>query len=77
MTKIKLTKEQFELLQTGTAVVLPNGDSYYYLPFWFKKCVGDLPEHPAFDYNTIFETYTFDNLPKELKDVIDAERSGL
>ena len=35
--KVKITKEQQELLNTGTIVSTPENVTYHYLPFWYKK----------------------------------------
>jgi hypothetical protein len=59
MTEIKLTNKQAELIHTGSHAMV-NGNSYYFLPFWFKQTGKE----------NVFELHYLDHLPDELKEVI-------
>lgn len=48
------------------ATVVYAGEIYYYMPYWFK----DLG-------NGKFEQIRFENLPKDVIDLINKERNGL
>ena len=63
--QIKLTNKQVELIQTGSHAMV-NGNSYYFLPFWFKQT----------DKKNVFELHYLDHLPDELKKVIKKSREG-
>ena len=65
MEKIKLTGKQAELIHTGSRAMV-NGNSYYFLPFWFKEI----------DKKNVFELHYLDHLPDELKEVIKKSREG-
>ena len=57
---VKLTKQQQEFIEnTSSVVTTPNGNDYYYMPFWFKKESGDM-----------FKMLTFDRLPYEVIDIV-------
>ncbi len=57
MVKVILTQEQKQLLETGH-IVDTNRETYYNLPFWFKKdALGN------------FEIVEFRELPSEVKNV--------
>jgi hypothetical protein len=61
MIKIKLTKEESELFDNlGTVVVLGNGDTYKFLPYWLKETKED----------SVFETHSLDSVPEEVKEHI-------
>ena len=66
--KIKLTKSQIELLETGTMFVGPNGIKYYYMPFWFQETL------PKTD--RVFEILHLDDLPNGLKQALQDLRDG-
>lgn len=66
MVKKNLTKEQKELLDMGTKIILSNGDTYRYLPFWFKETEGDVFQ----------EIINFEKLPKDLIDELNKIREG-
>jgi len=61
--QIKLTNKQVELIHTGSHAMV-NGNSYYFLPFWFKQT----------GKNNVFELHYLDHLPDELKEVISKSR---
>ena len=63
--KIKLTKEQVDLLLQGN-VLEKNGVIYCHLPYWYKGVVG----------GDEFEVYHLDKLPEELLDGLIAGRKG-
>ena len=63
--KIKLTKEQVDLLLQGS--ILQKGDVIYcHLPYWYKGTIG----------GDEFEVYFPDKLPEELLEGIKVERNG-
>jgi len=66
MMKVKFPKEQTDLFnQIGTIVTTANGNTYQYLPFWFKKT----------EQEDVYELLTFENLPDELIETIKDMRS--
>ena len=61
MIKVKFPKEQMELLNNmGTIVNTVSGETYRYLPQWFRET----------EEEGVFELFTFENLPDELIDTI-------
>uniref|UniRef100_A0A6M3LRB3 Uncharacterized protein n=1 Tax=viral metagenome TaxID=1070528 RepID=A0A6M3LRB3_9ZZZZ len=59
--RIKVKKEVAEFLINATTKVHTRGGSiYYYIPFWFTKT----------EEEDIFEEFSFDSLPEELKKAI-------
>ena len=62
--KIKLTKEQIELLSIGSRIVTSEGD-YSNLPYWFKK------RNDGF-----FDAFLFDKLQEDLITAIKNERNN-
>jgi hypothetical protein len=69
--KIKLTKEQVELLDNhGTTVITANIEginTYQFLPFLFKKMEGE----------DVFELLLFEKLPSEFIEAIKDKRIRL
>lgn len=62
--KINLTEEQKKLLNHNAKTVRVNGNTYYYLPFWFKD-----------NKDGTFNMYHLEEkLPTELVSVINGER---
>ncbi len=59
--KIKITKEQLDLLNIGN-VINTNEEKWYYMPFWFKQSGDD------------FEIISFEKLPKEIKDILNDKK---
>jgi hypothetical protein len=60
--KVKLTKEQIELLEQGSVIY----NKFYFLPFWFEKTTE--PD--------VFIAYHLDkSLPKELLYAINHQRN--
>ena len=57
--QMKLTNKQAELIKTGSHA-MTNGNSYYFLPFWFKET----------NKKNVFELCYLDHLPDELKHII-------
>jgi len=47
--KVKLTKEQIELLKTGNINYFANGDIYYHLPQYFKGSLSKNIFEVSFD----------------------------
>ena len=64
--KVKLTRNQINLLERGTVFVGPNGQKWYYLPFWYKHEGGN-----------DFEQFSFDHLPEDFVEAIHEHREGL
>jgi hypothetical protein len=62
--KVKITKEQQELLDTGTMVITPENVTYRYLPFWYKETEDE----------GVFEVIPLGKLPDDLVNIIKAER---
>ena len=62
--KVKLTKEQQELLNTFSTVLRNSDTTYMYMPYWFKST----------DEANVFEILTFEKLPKDLIQMITVER---
>jgi len=61
MIKVKFSKEQIELFNNiGTIVNTGSGKTYRYLPHWFRET----------EEESVFELFTFENLPDELIDTI-------
>ncbi len=57
MTKVKFPKEQIDLFDNiGTVVNTPSGETYRYLPHWFRETWEE----------GVFELFNFENLPDEL-----------
>lgn len=63
--KIKLTQDHIDLLKMGNVTCFANGNTYYYLPFWFK-----------IDSNGEVETY-IEALPEELTEKLKRNREHL
>jgi len=65
--KIQITKEQKNLLETGSKIQLNNSDDefLYFLPFWFKFKEGELTG----------ELFMLETLPEEFKDHIKSIRN--
>ena len=64
--KVKITKEQQELLNTGTIVSTPENVAYYYLPFWYKKTEDE----------DVFEIIPLGKLPDDLVKLLKDERGS-
>ena len=62
--KVKITKEQQELLNTGTIVSTPENVTYHYLPFWYKETEDE----------DVFEIIPLGKLPDDLAKMIKVER---
>lgn len=63
--KIKFPKEQISIFdQLGTIVNTEDGNTYRYLPFWFKET----------DEEDVYEVLTFDQLPDDLIESITNSR---
>jgi len=58
--KIKLTKEQFHLINSMGTKINDEANDYYYLPFWFKDC-GDGE----------FEIIQFEKLPQIVFEMVE------
>lgn len=59
--KIKLTSQQAKFIREFSHhVVTPNGDKWFYFPFWWHET----------EERGIFDSVSFDALPKEVKDFI-------
>lgn len=66
VAKIKLSDDTISLLNQGSILREADGETYYFLPFWFKK-IGDTNE---------FEMNSLGKLPKKLKELIISKRNG-
>lgn len=65
--RVKFPKEQTDLFnQIGTIVNTANGNTYRYLPFWFKET----------DQENVYELLTFEKLPDELIETIKDMRES-
>ena len=65
--EIKFLKEQTYLFdQIGTIVNTVNGNTYRYLPFWFKETHKE----------NVYEIFTFERLPDELIEAIKKIRDS-
>lgn len=63
--KIKLTSQQTKFIREFSHhVVTPNGDKWFYFPFWWHET----------DEQNVFDSVDIDNLPEEVKDVIKLMR---
>ena len=62
--KIKITKEQQDLLNTGSVVITPEDETYLYLPFWYKKTEDE----------DLFEIISPEKLPEDLVKAINIMR---
>lgn len=67
VAKIKLSDDTISLLNQGSVLLDSEGETYYFLPFWFKK-IGDTNE---------FEMNPLGRLPKKLQDLITSKINGL
>ena len=65
--KIKISKEQQELLHTGIMVITNENVIYRYLPFWYKETEDE----------DLFEEIPLGKLPEDLVKVIKIERERL
>lgn len=63
--RIKLTKEQQELLSSMGSVVKTEKAVYQYLPFWYKETEDE----------DVFEQFTFQKLPDDLVKTIEFYRA--
>ena len=67
MMKVKFSKEQVDLFNNiGTIVNTAEGNTYGYLPFWFKET----------DEKGVYELFTFEQLPNELIETIKSMRDS-
>jgi len=65
--KIKLTPTQSKFLrEQSSVIVLPNGDTWYYFPFWW---------HP--EGKNVFDQVDLDQLPQEVKGAIITSRDPI
>ena len=65
--KLKIEKSQSNFLQEmGTEITTPNGEKYFYMPFWFKQT----------EEEGVYELLTFDHLPKDVIELIHDFREG-
>jgi len=65
--KVKFPKEQIDLFnQIGTIVNTANGNTYRYLPFWFKET----------EQEDVYELLTFEKLSDELIETIKDMRDS-
>ena len=62
--KLKLTKEQVELLEIGSKLKYSDNEYLYFLPMWFKIEVG----------SNIAEVFNLENLPDNIKKIIEKFR---
>jgi hypothetical protein len=60
MIKVKFSKEQIDLLNTGTIVTTASGETYRYLPYWFRET----------NEEGVYELFTFEKLTDELIETI-------
>lgn len=59
MPKIRLSKKEIQLFNDfGTTIITREGDTYRYLPFWFKQT----------KQKSVFELITFAQLPDDVLD---------
>jgi hypothetical protein len=63
---IKLSKEEVEFLKNFSSVVYYDENSWYYLPFWFKEVSEEQ-----------FEIFSFEEVPKRVKEIAKNENSNL
>jgi len=66
MNKITLTKQQIELLDTGSKIKTKEGYTWYYIPYYFKST----------NEQGVFEEYTFEKLPEGIKKFINEKRKN-
>jgi len=58
--KYKLKKEHSEFLKVfASKIKIDNGETWYYMPFWWKQ-----------KNNDVYEVFDFDSLPEYLKENI-------
>lgn len=57
---VKLTNDQFDMLQSGECIITPSGKRYYHFPYWIS----------ATDNEEEYELFLKDYLPEELADVM-------
>lgn len=57
MNKITLTKQQIEMLETGSKVKTKEGYTWYYIPYWYKST----------NEQGVYEEYSFQELPEGMK----------
>lgn len=62
--KIELTNQQVQLLEMGTKINTKDGNTYYFLPYWYKKV----------DNNGMFEELNWDKLPEGVKKYIENQK---
>jgi hypothetical protein len=61
MTRLKLTEPQEEFLNiAGSVVTTASGNTYYHMPFWYRKT----------DAPGIYDVLDLDHVPQELKEAI-------
>lgn len=58
--KVIVSLEQQELLSSGNKIIDKHGNTWYYLPYWFKKPKNGHIEH--------FELFSSDGLPEEFRE---------
>jgi hypothetical protein len=66
VSKINLSEDTISLLNQGSVLKEAGGETYYFLPFWFKR-IGNTNE---------FEMNALGKLPKKLQDLITSKRNG-
>lgn len=66
MNTIKFPVSIASFLRNNSTKVWVNDSVYYHLPEWYKETKDE----------TIFETYSLDNLPPELIEAIEYHREG-
>ncbi len=59
--KVKLTKEQLDLMKSGN-ILSTNEENYYYFPYWVKESNGE------------FELIMPEKLSNDIKEIINNER---
>ena len=64
--KVKLSKSQRKLLKKGSCLITGKGDTFYYLPYWYKKT----------NEKGVYEEITYDHLPNELSELLKQLRNG-
>lgn len=57
--KLKFTAEEANFLKYQSSNIVTNGNSYHYLPFWYKE-----------NKDGTFTPYSTENLPNELQTAI-------
>lgn len=55
--KVILTKEQEELLKSGTHIIDKYGNTWFYIPYWFKQRKEMTSEYKVFSPDTLPEEF--------------------